>query len=465
MRFSLLGVPVSVRPAFWLVGLLFGAPLARGEDAMMRVAMWMGILFVSILVHELGHAFAMRAVGRTPSIELWGMGGLTRWGDGPRVSGWKRAAVSLAGPCAGFALAVPIVLAAIFAPPAEGSVAAQAIELGLLVNVGWGALNLLPILPLDGGHVMEVALAGMAGDRGLRLARFVSIGFAVGAAGLALYFEMPIAAFLAFFFGMQSVRQLGAPPTDAAIPARAPIDPEVDRALTAAWEAIRQGRAAEAIAACEEQLAALPEGEANAPIRARAIETIAWAHLEDGEDGDALRAAKRMPARFAPSALLAARLLLAEGKYDEGIRALERAYQDTPGDLPGLVLAAAYVGVQRPDRAVSMLRSLRGARLTTHAHLTVSAALFYDEHYEDALAVSDLAWNRFRDPTHAYNAACSCAKLGRIDAGLEWVRTAVTTAGFRETEKLETDDDLAPLRADPRWREIVAPSVSEPRPS
>ncbi|MDQ3030837.1 MAG: hypothetical protein M3Y87_00310, partial [Myxococcota bacterium] len=222
---------------------------------------------------------------------------------------------------------------------------------------------------------------------------------------------------------------------------------------------------AEAIAACEASLAALPEDEAHAPIRARAIETIAWAHLEDGEDAEALRAVKRMPPRFTPSGLLAARLVLAEGKYDEGMRALERAFQDTSGDLPGLVLAAACIDSNRPDRAVSMLRGLRGARLSTNAHLTISAALFYAEHYEESLVVCELAWNRFSDPTHAYNAACACAKLGRVDAGLAWVTKAVAAAGFRDLDKLETDDDLAPLRDDPRWREIVPGPVSEPRPS
>ncbi|MDQ3034484.1 MAG: site-2 protease family protein, partial [Myxococcota bacterium] len=238
MRFSLLGIPVSVRPAFWLVGVLLGAPRDFSPDQLTRLGVWMVILFVSILVHELGHAFAMRAVGRTPRIELWGMGGLTHWGDGPRVSGWKRAGVSVAGPFAGFALAVPIVIAWVAAGPADGTLAHEAIWMGLWINVGWGALNLLPILPLDGGHVMEVALAGTLGARGPRIARYVSIALAVGVAVLALQYDgMQFAALLAFFFAFQNVRQLGAPATDGAIPARAEIDPELARALDEAWSA------------------------------------------------------------------------------------------------------------------------------------------------------------------------------------------------------------------------------------
>lgn len=461
MRFSLFGIPVEVRPTFWLIVALLGLPSSWDRDGVAQLVTWVAIVFVSVLVHELGHALAMRRLGRTPRIELWQLGGLTHWGEGPRVAGWKRAAVSLAGPFAGFALAMPFVIASASGRVQDGTLAAEVVEQALWVNVGWGLVNLLPILPLDGGHVMEVALGGIAGERGPRLAVVLSIAFAVGAAALAMAYQMPWAAFLAFFAGMQNVSRLRGPVSDASIPARATIDPGIASALDEAWSAVRAGRAGEAIAACESVLVSLPEDEAHAAIRARAIETIAWAHLEDGEEKEALAAARRMPPRFTPSALLAARLLLAEGKYDEGMRALERAYQDTPGDLPGLVLASVYVDQRRPERAVSMLRGLRGARLTSSAHLTISAALFYAEHHEDALAVSELAWNRFHEPTHAYNAACSCARLGRVEPGLDWLEKSVE-AGFDRRAELERDADLDPLRAEPRFARIVARIRREP---
>jgi membrane-associated protease RseP (regulator of RpoE activity) len=49
----------------------------------------------------------------------------------------------------------------------------------LWVNLGWGVLNLLPILPLDGGHIAS-SLAGMvAGHRGRVAARVFSITLTV----------------------------------------------------------------------------------------------------------------------------------------------------------------------------------------------------------------------------------------------------------------------------------------------
>ncbi|UJR86316.1 site-2 protease family protein [Sandaracinus amylolyticus] len=455
MRFSLFGVPVHVRPTFWLVALMLASPRHLQEGEWAHVASWIAIVFVSVLVHELGHAWAMRALGRAPRIELWAMGGLTHWGEGPRISGWKRAVVSLAGPTAGFALALPIAIAARWGTFEPGSLEQDAIEQALWVNLGWGALNLLPILPLDGGHVMEVTLTSMFGPRGPRFARYASIALSAIAAVVAMTYSVPGLAFIALFAGMQSMRALGAPEGDGSIPARAPIDPAIERAIEDAWDAIRGGREDDAITACDTILASTPDDEASAPLRARLLETIAWAHLEAGRERAALEISRRMPPRFRPSALLAARLLLAEGKHTEGMLALERAWQDTPGDLPGLVLAAAHIDARQPERAVAMLRSLRGARLSTHAHLTIGAALFYAEQYEPALAVSELGWNRFHDPTHAYNAACSCARLGRVDAGLDWIGHAVRS-GFDDVVKLESDDDLAPLRDDPRWREVVS---------
>ena len=45
----------------------------------MSVVAWVAIVFVSILVHELGHALTARTMGAAVEIELNGVGGLTRW--------------------------------------------------------------------------------------------------------------------------------------------------------------------------------------------------------------------------------------------------------------------------------------------------------------------------------------------------------------------------------------------------
>jgi uncharacterized membrane-anchored protein len=210
-----------------------------------------------------------------------------------------------------------------------------------------------------------------------------------------------------------------------------------------------------AIEACAARHAAASDTPEAAPARARALETLAWAWLEEGDEAKAIEAGKRMPKGFAPSPVLAARLVLAEGRVAEGFRLLERAYHDTPGDLPAIVLGAAYVERDRPDRAVAMLRGIRGLGVTSQGHLVVSAAVFYAGHHAHALELSELAWNRFSQPVHAYNAACACAKLGRIEDGLDWLARAIDR-GFHDRAQIEGDADLEPLRKHRRWAEVLA---------
>lgn len=101
LRFRLFGFPVEIQIGFWILALIIGLRPGRPwTDA----AMWLGIIFVSILVHELGHAFAARAYGQSPSIVLHMLGGVTSWSATTDLGKKRRILVTLAGPGAGFAL-------------------------------------------------------------------------------------------------------------------------------------------------------------------------------------------------------------------------------------------------------------------------------------------------------------------------------------------------------------------------
>ena len=56
LRFNIAGFPVRVHPLFWVIAILLGS----GSDNLLMIPVWIVIVFVSILVHELGHAFAFR---------------------------------------------------------------------------------------------------------------------------------------------------------------------------------------------------------------------------------------------------------------------------------------------------------------------------------------------------------------------------------------------------------------------
>jgi len=154
LRFRIFGIPVTIEPIFFVLVGFLGIRRERVD----LIAMWMAVALVSILVHELGHAFAGRRLGLEPAIRLHGMGGQTEWVEPRRLRGAQRIGISFAGPAAGFLLAGLVFWAQpLFSQATDWRVQVAYMDL-LWVNVVWSILNLLPILPMDGGQIMRAIL-------------------------------------------------------------------------------------------------------------------------------------------------------------------------------------------------------------------------------------------------------------------------------------------------------------------
>jgi membrane-associated protease RseP (regulator of RpoE activity) len=112
------------------------------------------LFFLSILLHEFGHALQARREGiEIDGITLWLFGGVARFKGSFRSAG-AEFRVAIAGPLVSLALGVLFVLIALIngLPSAVDGVAAWLgyINLTLLV------FNLLPAPPLDGGRVLQL---------------------------------------------------------------------------------------------------------------------------------------------------------------------------------------------------------------------------------------------------------------------------------------------------------------------
>jgi len=168
MKFSLFGLPVKIDWGFWIVAALLGGDMRDPN----LVLIWVAVVFVSVLLHEFGHALAAVRLGARPQIQLTMFGGLTMWSPSRTISAYDRLGVSIAGPMAGFLAAAVIAFLVPFSqlPP----YLARGFSMALWVNVAWGVLNLLPILPLDGGHAMREIISIMRGSTDERLALKIS---------------------------------------------------------------------------------------------------------------------------------------------------------------------------------------------------------------------------------------------------------------------------------------------------
>jgi Zn-dependent protease len=455
VKFTLLGIPVHVQPIFWLVAVVLGLPNGTGRSELAKLAIWIAVVFVSILVHELGHAMAMRAFGREARIELWGLGGLTHWGPGPPVTPGRNIAVSLSGPGAGLLLGAVVFAAQSMVNPTPGSLAADAVYQALWVNVIWGVANLIPILPLDGGHVAEALGGWIAKERGRRVAHGISLVLAIVVGAVALYARAYWIGFIAFW--CVSISWRAWTPRAETAPAEAEVDPEVDAGLKQVWQHLITGQVDDALQLANELLSRVrPEDNVT---RAVVLETLAWVHIEEGDEAAALGVRDRMSG--APSSLLHARLLVAEGRVDEGVSGLKDAFEQQESEFPALVLSSVYMQRDQPEHVVEMLRSERGTKLSDQTHVTLGAQLFYAQHFEQGVEAMSLAFERFGTGVHAYNAACCHARLGRVGEGLSWLEKAVG-AGFDDVRQLDEDDDISALRDDPRFSNLRA-TVGSPR--
>lgn len=178
LRFSLFGHPVKVDPMFWVFTALLGGGLSADTPLKFQLLLiWVGVVFISILWHELGHTFAMRHFGdRDTEILLYAGGGLAH---GSRWRGrTEDILVSLAGPAAGLILALAVFLFDRGFPPRNVFVHTLVQDM-LFVNFWWSLINLLPVIPLDGGRV-SAAVMGPAKERqALTVSLVVAIGAAV----------------------------------------------------------------------------------------------------------------------------------------------------------------------------------------------------------------------------------------------------------------------------------------------
>lgn len=215
ISFSIRGVPVDVRPSFWIIAVLLG--LGLGEPAM--VAVWVAVVFVSVLAHELGHAFTARHFGAEVAITLTTLGGLTSW-QAPQgqVPPGRRALVAAAGSAVGIVLGLVVLGVYLLVDP-SGPRIAEVVNLVVWVNVGWGVLNWLPIRPLDGGHLLVSLLEIVAPRRATGIANVVFLVTSVAALAAALYYGFVFVAILAAFMAWSEISaRLGSPAPRASEP-------------------------------------------------------------------------------------------------------------------------------------------------------------------------------------------------------------------------------------------------------
>ena len=218
LKFQVAGVPIRIHPGFWIAGFALGFDQRDPRYTLI----WVVVLLISILWHEMGHALASKWQRIRPSVVLYWMGGLC-YGDRNRLHTSGRLAVILGGPGAGLILALltgifgaialgltwvdDLAIVGLLGPGDElealakfrGNTLVYWFYRGMLFfNGGWTLVNLLPIWSLDGGQFLGEVLTQRGQVWGMKITHTVSL---VTAGAVAIWGASERNWFIAIFFG------------------------------------------------------------------------------------------------------------------------------------------------------------------------------------------------------------------------------------------------------------------------
>ena len=202
--FRVAGIQLRIHITFLLLiaWLAFGYYAQGGSAAAASRVIFVLLLFLCVVLHEFGHAFAAKAFGiNTPDITLLPIGGVARLERMPEEP-VQELIIAVAGPLVNVVIALGLFVAggsqALFNPSTVeggGGLIAQL----LTINIMLVLFNLLPAFPMDGGRVLRALLATrMSYARATQVAATVGQGFAFVFGFLGLLWN-PFLIFIALF--------------------------------------------------------------------------------------------------------------------------------------------------------------------------------------------------------------------------------------------------------------------------
>jgi Zn-dependent protease/CBS domain-containing protein len=202
--FRIAGIQLRIHITFLLLiaWLAFGYYAQGGSAVATSRVIFVLLLFLCVVLHEFGHAFAAKAFGiNTPDITLLPIGGVARLERMPEEP-VQELIIAVAGPLVNVVIALGLFVAGgfqVFLNPSNvesGGLVAQL----LTINIMLVLFNLLPAFPMDGGRVLRALLATrMSYVRATQVAANVGQGFAFIFGFLGLFGPNPFLLFIALF--------------------------------------------------------------------------------------------------------------------------------------------------------------------------------------------------------------------------------------------------------------------------
>ncbi len=338
-------IPVAIHPFFWIFAALIGW---MNSGTLMGMLIWVGIIFVSVLFHEFGHALTALLFKQKTGIQLIALGGVTSY-EGPKLNFWKQFLITFDGPLFGFILFLiaTLILQMDWSswPVWQGILKATQIA-----NLFWTVINLLPVLPLDGGQLLRIILEASFGVKGFRASLLIG---AIIAAGISFYFFIMQAFLIGAFFFLFAFQSFDSW-RKSRYATRDDREENNKQLLIQAEAALQEGKRDEAKRLLEEVLSKVSKGLlANA-----ATQYLAFLLMQEGKKKEAYDLLLPIKEHLADDSRCVLHQLAAEQKNYPLVAELSAScYQVSPSQQMALGNARAFAYLKQPKHSGGWLQT------------------------------------------------------------------------------------------------------------
>lgn len=193
-------IAIKVEPVFFLLAFLLGWLSSGSVGGTILFAI---VVFISVFIHELGHALTAFSFGQSSTITFMALGGVTKR-EGSALSPWKEFVIVLNGPLAGFCLY--FVCAWLLQTRPKSEVFSYMLQVGVFINLFWTILNLVPVMPLDGGRLLMIIMQRLFGVRGIQFSYALGLLVALVLGIFFIFINQFLASAFFFLFAFESFR-------------------------------------------------------------------------------------------------------------------------------------------------------------------------------------------------------------------------------------------------------------------
>lgn len=338
-------IPISIHPFFWIIAALIGWV---NSGSFIGTLIWIGIIFVSVLFHEFGHALTSIFFKQNARIQLIALGGLTSF-EGPKLKFWQQFIITFNGPLFGFFLF--LIASALLRIDFTGwPVVYGILKVTQLANLFWTIVNLLPVLPLDGGQLLRIVLEAGFGVKGFKASLLIG---AIISLVFSFYFFI-IQAFLIgaifFLFAFQSFDSW----RKSRIAVTSDREEDNRQLLIQGEAALQEGKKEEAKQLFEK----VKEKAQGGILAAMASQYLAILFMKEGKHNEAYDLLLPIEKHLADDTRCILHQLAAEfNNYSVVAKLSKECYQTAPSQEMALRNARAFAHLKQPKMAGGWLQT------------------------------------------------------------------------------------------------------------